>query len=445
MIAAIAHGVSMTIRTVPGDYKTVAEAVAKAAAEDTLLVGSAYAGGESDVDVDKRNLTIGLEASVPELRFQLTPELGDVNLTLTGGGAASLRGNAGANALTGNDGANVLRGDGGNDTLTGGAGLDWADYDNAGGGVTVDLQAGIATGAAGTDTLTGIEGIRGSGFADALSGDEADNTFRGLGGDDVIDGRGGFDYVDYIQATDGVTVDLARSVGTGASEGTDTLIGIENARGSHHDDVLIGTDVENRFRGLGGDDRIDGGGGLDYVDYRDATSLVRVDLGRSIGAGRSEGTDTLRSIEKVIGSVFGDVLTGDRGDNLLRGVGGRDVLTGGRGHDSFVFSAPSDGDGRGDRIMDFVSAKAAADRPRLAEDAILLDADGFGVRDGSLREAGVRLVIDRLPVNGNETLIFDTKKSTLSWDADGTGAARAVVLAVFENDAALSRADFLFI
>ncbi len=445
MIPFSAGGVIMAVRTVPGDDDTVAGAIAAARAGDTIVVGSAYAGGETDVPVDKTNLTLDLHESVPELRFQLAANLGDAGLTLTGDGAAWLRGNAGANVLTGNNGDNVLRGDAGDDTLIGGEGLDWADYDNAGGGVTVDLDAGTATGAAGSDTLTGIEGIRGSAFADTLLGDETDNWLRGLAGNDVIDGRGGFDYVDYGQAAAGFTVYMARSTSICSTEGTDSLIGIENARGSEFDDVLVGTDVENRFRGLGGDDRIDGAGGLDYIDYRNATSAVAVDLGRSIGTGRSEGTDTLTSIEKVIGSVYDDVLTGDKGDNLLRGVGGRDVLTGGKGHDSFVFSLPSDGDGRGDRIMDFASARAAADRPRLADDIILLDSNGFGVEAGSLAAAGVRFVIDRPAAGGRETLIYDTAKNTLAWDGDGSGAGRPVVLAVFENDAVLSKADFLFI
>ncbi|HEX2553314.1 MAG TPA: calcium-binding protein [Microvirga sp.] len=445
MIRLGVGGVIMADRRVPGDYRTLAKAIAAAAEGDTIVVGPGYAGAETRVEVGTDDLTISLNVAVPDLRIRLAPALGDADLTLAGGGAAQIRGNAGANRLVGNDGDNVLRGGGGSDALDGGGGLDWADYGNAPGPVTVDIDAGIATGAAGSDTLAGIESIRGSAFGDTLLGDESDNSLRGRAGDDLIDGRTGFDYVDYIEAEAAVTVDLARSIATGASEGTDTLLNIENVRGSHHDDVLFGTGVENRFRGLGGDDEIHGGGGLDYIDYRDATAFVVVDLARATGTGRSEGADTLISIEKVIGSAFDDTLTGSRDDNLLRGVGGSDTLAGGRGHDSFVFSLPSEGGARGDRIVDFASAKAVKADPGLAGDAILIDASGFGVGEGDLAAAGVAFVTDGPATRSKAALVYDSATHTLSWDADGSGAGAPVVLAVFENGAALSRADFGFI
>ena len=61
--------------------------------------------------------------------------------------------------------------------------------------MTVDLAAGTATGDAsvGTDTFTGVSRVRGSNFADTISGNCNNNTLDGQGGNDTLDGRGGND------------------------------------------------------------------------------------------------------------------------------------------------------------------------------------------------------------------------------------------------------------
>lgn len=64
------------------------------------------------------------------------------------------------------------------------------------------------------------------------------------------------------------------------------------------------------------------------------------------------GTDTLSGIENLIGSNFGDVLTGNSGDNTLSGLagndtlignGGNDILSGGDGADTFKWQAGETG------------------------------------------------------------------------------------------------------
>ena len=55
-----------------------------------------------------------------------------------------------------------------NDKLVGGLGTDAASYQNASGGVTVNLSTGTATGADGNDTLNTIEQVYSSGFDDFL-------------------------------------------------------------------------------------------------------------------------------------------------------------------------------------------------------------------------------------------------------------------------------------
>ena len=58
---------------------------------------------------------------------------------------------------------------------------------------------------------------------------------------------------------------------------------------------------------------------------------MTVDLGRRTATGW--GTDRLQGIESVLGSRFGDVLTGDGGRNRLSGQAGNDRLNGSGGGD----------------------------------------------------------------------------------------------------------------
>lgn len=139
--------------------------------------------------------------------------------------------------LLGADDAVLASNDDG-DRLNGGAGRDMADYRAAPNAVTVDLAGGRASaGAHGIDTLVSIEGAYGTGFNDTFIGDAAANTFvagagndllRGAGGNDVLDGGAGVDTALYASAR---RMYVANSTSiSGASEGTDTLISIENLR-----------------------------------------------------------------------------------------------------------------------------------------------------------------------------------------------------------------------
>ncbi len=146
--------------------------------------------------------------------------------------------------LTGSDRTDVteqFQGRGGNDTIDGAEGYDMVRYDNATAAVSVNLATGTATGDAsvGTDSLFNIEGVRGSDYADILTGGNVANDafefFQGMAGNDTIDGGTGYDRVDYNHSTAGVSVTLG---GTGAgtatgdaSVGTDTLFNIEGVRG----------------------------------------------------------------------------------------------------------------------------------------------------------------------------------------------------------------------
>src|SRR5215471_20562002 len=192
---------------------------------------------------------------------RITRADGNDTLIAGNGGNYLLIGNGGNDTLIANGGNDELEGDAGNDTLNGGAGIDVARYTNATGGITANLSAGIVTGDAsvGTDTLTGIEGVRGSNFADTYIATGFNqgtspvpgtsplfNEFEGMGGNDTITGNG-FTRVSYLNATAGVTVDIAAGTGQGtapgdlAGVGTDTFTGVNAIWGSDYADTLLGS------------------------------------------------------------------------------------------------------------------------------------------------------------------------------------------------------------
>ncbi len=95
------------------------------------------------------------------------------------------------------------------------------------------------------------------------------------------------------------------------------------------DDLIIGSDDR-------GNDRYDGGRGLDTADYSEKTAAVSVILSGSRWADVRVGgvrEDRIKNIENITGGSGDDSLIGDRLSNVLTGGAGDDVLNGGTGND----------------------------------------------------------------------------------------------------------------
>nr|MCU0957325.1 hypothetical protein [Hydrogenophaga sp.] len=264
------------------------------------------------------------------------------------------------------DGFEFFRGGAGNDLIDGGAGYDRVDYNNSPTGVVVQLGGssdGFAEdGFGGTDTLVNIEAVRGSSFADELYGsdDAPFESLEGRGGNDLIDGGGGIDRADYVGSPSAVTVNLNTGTAQDGWGGVDTLVNIENIRGSAFNDTLTGDAGNNRLDGSEGADRLFGLGGDDtyVVDnlgdrvYETPTAGSRVDAGgvdtvlasvdhtlsNFVEALVMTGTGDLRGI----GNALANTITGNSGNNVLDGRGGVDSLDGGEGSDIYLFTSAAD-------------------------------------------------------------------------------------------------------
>ena len=326
-----------------------------------------------DVIVETANAgTDGVESTVS---FSLSAASGAniENLILVGSSNISGTGNALANAIQGNIGNNVIQGIGGGDTLIGGFGVDTVSYTAAGQGVSVDLGTGQGLLNGRTDMLSGFENIWGSNYGDDLTGDGGDNVIIGRGGNDTIDGGAGVDTVSYASATSGVTVALNTSYygGTATSgngaEGSDSLDDIEVIIGSAYGDRIsdgnYSRGLNNLFNGGRGNDLLQGGFGsdtliggagndtmdgganysssyidIDVVDYSGAGSAISGNIAGTI-SGSTTGTDTLSNFEWIIGTNYGDSLTGSAADETFEGGGGNDTLRGGGGADVLIGGA----------------------------------------------------------------------------------------------------------
>ena len=230
--------------------------------------------------------------------------IGNSNNNILHGGLDNdtLHGEKGDDHLIGGAGNDVLDGGVGNDLLDGGAGIDTASYRSAASAVTVNLALTTAqdTKGDGTDTLRSIENLTGSQHADRLTGNSSNNVLNGEGGNDVLVGGAG-------------------------------------------NDRLLGGTGDDLLNGGTGNDFLDGGTGIDTASYRSAASAVTVNLSLTAAQNTNgDGMDTLRSIENLAGSKYGDHLTGNSSNNVLNGEAGNDVLVGGAGNDQLLGGTGND-------------------------------------------------------------------------------------------------------
>jgi Ca2+-binding RTX toxin-like protein len=207
----------------------------------------------------------------------------------------------GDDSIFGLGGDDIIDGGTGADALHGGPGSDTATYFNSTSGVVASLTAGVgAGGEAEGDTYFSIQNLAGSGgYADALVGNDGDNSLEGFGGDDFLDGGDGDDTLE-------------------GGAGSDTLKGGGGA------DVLMGNE------GLPFDE------GIDTVSYYESPEGVIVALNVNGGAGGDAEGDTFEDIENLTGSIYADTLWGDDGVNELMGMDGNDALKGFGGADSLL-------------------------------------------------------------------------------------------------------------
>lgn len=278
---------------------------------DSGLNGDGFKHVVAELDVASGSVKIGFEdlrgggdKDFDDSVFRI--DIGQTNAALLPKEAVSGKKSTDDDVIVGGEGNDQLYGMGGNDSVDGGEGNDriWGNSGDdklSGGNGDDDVRGG-----SGNDVVYGGEGN------DLLSGNSGDDVISGDAGNDVISGDSGNDKIADGAGDDKVTA------------------------GSGDDVILAGA----------GDDYYNGSSGFDTIDYSASKAGIVADLSKHVVEGL--GTDEVWSIERFVGSQFADNIKGDKrdntleggdGDDMIRSLGGEDVLTGGNGKDTFFWAA----------------------------------------------------------------------------------------------------------
>lgn len=269
-----------------------------------------------------------------------------------GAGSDSLYGGNGNDTLIGGPGNDFLYGEANDDTLMGGAGddlldggsgsSDTADYRYATSGIVVNLTTSGGTttddGEGGEDTLANIENIIGSEFNDTIlvTYGNVNNRVAGLAGNDIMDGWGAYDTLDYNLSPGGINVNLSTGVASDGYGYTDTFTSFERVIASTNNDTVIGNSSNNDVYDLGGSDSFDGGTGYDILSYEYSLYGIALNATTGVATDTNGGTDNFINFERYFGSNYNDHIIGTSGADNLDGRNGDDILAGGAGNDSLT-------------------------------------------------------------------------------------------------------------
>ncbi|TLU57723.1 MAG: hemolysin, partial [Chlorobium sp.] len=137
--------------------------------------------------------------------------------------------------------------------------------------------------------------------------------------------------------------------------------------------------------------------------------------------------------EILTGSIQADNIDGLEGDDTIIGGLGNDVLTGGNGKDVFVFDT-TPGQGNSDTITDF----------NPADDTIQLSSGIFSALAIGALDINA-FVTGSSANNASDRIIYNTSTGELFYDADGTGATEALLIATLIGTPTLDAASFVVV
>ncbi|WP_265564448.1 calcium-binding protein [Sphingomicrobium arenosum] len=290
--------------------------------DDLIMLGSGNVVAEGGAHLEGDTLSFfyamnpGGGWTVAPVTYSLADDQG-VQVAYTNGsvvatGFEHLSGSIGDDHLTGDGLANELAGDLGDDHLFGGEGG--------------DILYGDARIAMLSDTgLSGERGIYWNDSGDTIAGQVAgDDWLYGEGGADTLYGGGGNDRL------------------FGGTE-NDTMYG------GTGDDLFIAWGEHGE-----GADYMDGGDGIDTVDYSGADQFIQIRAYDGATMAGAAAGDTLVGIENIIGTDYDDVIWaefwpiadnefwGGAGNDSMNGFGGNDRFHGEEGYDYVVLGGGDD-------------------------------------------------------------------------------------------------------
>ncbi len=320
-------------------------------------------GGNSDNGLSAASFTGAAILSGGRGNDSITGGTGTDSI-LGGKGDDFLQGGGGNDTLLGGEGADILIGGTENDSLIGGAGndgylflragsedlgddtieeevtendsFDSLDFSLFGAGIDISLKEAGAQDVHADLNLTlqnatVIEGLIGTSLNDIVVGNSRSNVLFGGGGDDSLSGDDGTDLIfgdagnDTLEggAGDDFIIGYTGNDSLAGGAGNDTYyFSREGAEDLGSDTVTESTSSNDSF---------------DVLSFFGFGEAITLDLTNSTAVSMPGDlvltlTNT-EGIEGVIGSAFGDTITGNNRDNIFDGGAGSDSISGGAGRD----------------------------------------------------------------------------------------------------------------
>jgi Ca2+-binding RTX toxin-like protein len=233
------------------------------------------------------------------------------------------------------------------------------------------------------------------------------------------------------------------------NNGNDVYIGL----GGLVTGTIHGGGGNDRFVLGNGADKVDGGFGVDLLDFSAVTTNLVIDLANaSNNAGAPAKLDVYTNIENVNGGTKSDTLRGNGDNNTLKGNGGTDRLEGAGGEDTLIGGNGGDtligGAGRDVFLFNTVGElRDVITDFSTTEDVVRFEGSsfGFGSFAGGLDATRFHSGLTNAAGDALDRFIFRTTDATLWYDRDGTGAQVALLVADLNNGILLTAANIDFI
>ena len=420
----------------------------------TTTVTEAAAGGTDRVNAAV-SYTLGAGQEIETLAT--TNDAGIVAVTLTG--------NALGQTIIGNNAASTLVGLAGNDVYTVNNAGTVVTEAAAGGTDTVNTSVSYVLGAGQEIEVlqttnaagTGSINLTGNALTQTITGNAGNNILDGgVGASDVLNGLGGNDV--YFLRNAGDT--FAETAGNGTADevrvgfsytllaGADIeILSTDNAAGStaltltgNAGNQTINSNLGvNTLVGLGGNDIYTVNNVATVVTEAAAggSDTVQTSVNYVLAAGVDIETFTTTNAAgtgalNLTGNDIAQSITGNAGINLIDGKLGNDVLVGGNGADTFIFSTTLNAASNLDVISDFVAV----------DDTIQLTSAIFATLAGTIAAADFLINTTGLAATVAQNIIYNSSTGGLFYDADGLGGAAGVQFATLTGAPTISLSDF---
>jgi Ca2+-binding RTX toxin-like protein len=354
------------------------------------------------------------------------------NLTLVAS-AYHGTGNDIENVITGSSIANILDGGAAADTLIGGGGADFL----VGGAATDSFVFNVALGGSNNDEIgdfeVGLDKIHlDAGVMTALGtgGNFTANDPRFYAAAGASAGHDADDRVVYNTSTGQLWYDADGS-GAGTALPIAVVLSGDTGSGGGSPAALTASDLFVDHGSVAPPPGINGTAGNDDMSGTSGNDLMN-GLGGNDTMWAAAGNDTLN------GGAGNDYLGGEAGQDWLYGAAGNDTLNGGGDRDHFVFADM--GAANADHVTNFATAW----------DDLRFDSTAFTQLGaaGQFASGDARFFAAAGASGGHDAddrLIYDTSAGQLYYDADGSGAGAAQLVATLDGAPSLAATDITVI